>query len=90
MFAGVYGGFTGKSGYRDFKFAGFSCYLQSLQSVLRKNNNKCRGYDVTGILQGFPTSVIDNSIYILWGNHMIVIMGKLSLICMKNHTICIG
>ena len=48
MFAGIYGGFTGKSGYRDFKFAGFACYLQSLQSFLRKNNDKCREYDLQG------------------------------------------
>ena len=46
MFAGIYGGFTGKSGCGDFKFAGIACYLQSLQSFLRKNNNKCREYDL--------------------------------------------
>ena len=53
MFAGIYRGFTGKSGYRDFKFTGITCCLQSLQSFLRKNNNKCREFDATGLLWGF-------------------------------------
>ena len=49
MFAGIYGVFAGKSGCGDFKFAGIACYLQSLQSFLRKNNNRCREL----MLQGY-------------------------------------
>ena len=48
MFAGIYGGFTGKSGCRDFKFTGIACYLLSLQSFLSKNDNKCREFDLQG------------------------------------------
>ena len=37
-----------------------------------------QGIDVTGILQGFPTSVIDKSTNILWGKDMIALIGNLS------------
>ena len=54
MFAGIYGGFTGKSGCGDFKFTGIACYLQSLRSFFRKNNNKCREYDLQGYYRDSP------------------------------------
>ena len=83
MFTGVYGGFAGILMCRDFKFTGFACYPHSLQSFVQ-------GISFYRDTMGIPYINHREIMYKIWGNHMTAFMGKLNLIYLKKHTICVG
>ena len=62
MFAGIYGGFIGKSECGDFKFMGIACNPVILKSPYSDFHcNICREFDFTGILWGYPTLDVGKS-----------------------------